>query len=56
MRKTVLVPVECAYCDAHIARDGSEAAKTLALGNPTVTILGRALQEGICAGQSRMAR
>ncbi|WP_424892999.1 Lsr2 family DNA-binding protein [Streptomyces sp. XH2] len=37
MRKTVLVPVEYTYCDAHIARDGSEveATKTLALGDST---------------------
>ncbi|MGW1868708.1 Lsr2 family DNA-binding protein [Streptomyces mauvecolor] len=35
MRKTVLVPVEHRYCDAHIARDGSEveATATLTLGH-----------------------
>ncbi|GGY85785.1 hypothetical protein GCM10010300_32320 [Streptomyces olivaceoviridis] len=34
MRRTILVPVEKSYCDAHIARDGSEveATGTLTLG------------------------
>ncbi|MEU9450764.1 histone-like nucleoid-structuring protein Lsr2 [Streptomyces sp. NPDC048277] len=31
MRKTVLVPVEYTFCDAHIARDGSEVEATSAL-------------------------
>ncbi|MFE6688764.1 histone-like nucleoid-structuring protein Lsr2 [Streptomyces sp. NPDC057743] len=31
MRKTVLVPVEHRYCDAHIARDGSEVEATAML-------------------------
>ncbi|MFI1800504.1 histone-like nucleoid-structuring protein Lsr2 [Streptomyces sp. NPDC020379] len=37
MRKTVLVPVHKSYCDAHIARDGSEveATATLTLGRHT---------------------
>ncbi|MEU7407978.1 histone-like nucleoid-structuring protein Lsr2 [Streptomyces sp. NPDC042638] len=37
MRKTVLVPVEYTFCDAHIARDGSEveAASSLTLGKDT---------------------
>ncbi|MBT2508089.1 Lsr2 family protein [Streptomyces sp. ISL-98] len=37
MRKTVLVPVQHTFCDAHIARDGSEveAAETLTLGRHT---------------------
>ncbi|MFE7671842.1 hypothetical protein ACFU5N_06435 [Streptomyces albidoflavus] len=37
MRKTVLVPVEHTFCDAHIARDGSEeeATDTLTLGATT---------------------
>ncbi|MFG3405940.1 histone-like nucleoid-structuring protein Lsr2 [Streptomyces sp. NPDC048142] len=37
MRKTVLVPVQHTFCDAHIARDGSEveAAETLILGPRT---------------------
>ncbi|MEV0442502.1 hypothetical protein AB0I84_20740 [Streptomyces spectabilis] len=37
MLKTVLVPVERRFCDAHIARDGSEkeATDTLALGART---------------------
>ncbi len=37
MRKTVLVPVEHRFCDAHIARDGSqeEATDTLTLGHRT---------------------
>ncbi|MGW7364812.1 Lsr2 family DNA-binding protein [Streptomyces sp. NPDC054841] len=37
MRKTVLVPVQHTFCDAHIARDGSEveAVETLTLGRHT---------------------
>lgn len=37
MRKTVLVPVEYTFCDAHIARDGSEveATSSLTLGKGT---------------------
>ncbi|MEU1009574.1 histone-like nucleoid-structuring protein Lsr2 [Streptomyces sp. NPDC005890] len=37
MRKTVLVPVEYTFCDAHIARDGSEveATSSLTLGKDT---------------------
>ncbi|WDO08011.1 Lsr2 family protein [Streptomyces murinus] len=37
MRKTVLVPVEYTFCDAHIARDGSEveATASLKLGRDT---------------------
>ncbi|MEU2778725.1 histone-like nucleoid-structuring protein Lsr2 [Streptomyces sp. NPDC007162] len=37
MRKTVLVPVEYIFCDAHIARDGSEveATSSLTLGKDT---------------------
>ncbi|MYT33801.1 MULTISPECIES: histone-like nucleoid-structuring protein Lsr2 [unclassified Streptomyces] len=37
MRKTVLVPVVRTFCDAHIARDGSEveATEALALGDST---------------------
>ncbi|MCE4942199.1 Lsr2 family protein [Streptomyces sp. VTCC 41912] len=37
MRKTVVIEVQRLYCDAHIARDGSEveATKTLALGDST---------------------
>ncbi|MEU6376859.1 histone-like nucleoid-structuring protein Lsr2 [Streptomyces sp. NPDC046909] len=37
MIKTVLVPVEYTYCDAHIARDGSEveATSSLTLGKDT---------------------
>ncbi|MEU1826363.1 histone-like nucleoid-structuring protein Lsr2 [Streptomyces abikoensis] len=37
MRKTVLVPVHMSYCDAHIAKDGTEveATGTLTLGSHT---------------------
>ncbi|GGR75418.1 MULTISPECIES: Lsr2 family DNA-binding protein [Streptomyces] len=37
MRKTVLVPVEKLYCDAHLAKDGSEvdATSSLKLGKDT---------------------
>ena len=37
MRRTILVPVEYTFCDAHIARDGSEveATSSLTLGKDT---------------------
>ncbi|MET8825089.1 histone-like nucleoid-structuring protein Lsr2 [Streptomyces sp. NPDC004610] len=56
MRKTVLVPVEKVLCDAHLARDGSEAeaATTLTLGAHTWdlcrehdTVFGRYLTDAL---------
>ncbi|GGW19384.1 hypothetical protein GCM10018980_66370 [Streptomyces capoamus] len=60
MRKTVLVPVEYIFCDAHIARDGSEveATSSLTLGKGTWHLclsFGRYLCDALGAPSEREA-